>query len=303
MRIRPIVPLLIAVAALAGAQTSGPPGPGTARAGQGAQITAIDAAAAADAIVLTFESSDPRRDLLVFWGTAPFATVDDLRHAGFRADLAAGIARLSVAVEPGVDYWFAVLDAARYLAGDASIVPGRNATTRGVRLPLAAGSVSLPAAAPRGQPLPSLQLEVSVSSGRDIEFGSLPEVPSRRDVSPATATAIAELLRAAGPVPRQIRKVQLLGDEAVGGDAELRSIAAGTLAKGEWSAAERALKEYLRTPRAPERQAAARFYLGQAYWFQGRLRDAYFEFLGSDEILQRESRDWEDACLSELARG
>jgi TolA-binding protein len=120
-------------------------------------------------------------------------------------------------------------------------------------------------------------------------------------VSPATARAIAELLRAAGSPPRPILKVQVLDDEAAGGDPSLRAVAAGTLAKGDWSGAEKKLKDYLSIRRTPELRALARFYLGQAYWFQGRPREAFFEFLGCEDALPRESRAWQDACLGELA--
>ena len=270
--------------------------------GSGARITRIAAAAAADGsgIEVTFVSSDPRRELLVFWGTAPLAAPEDLLRSTARAQLGAGTVRCAVPVAPGTDWWFAVLDARRYAAGDAPLVPGENATTRGVRVPPAASSAT--AGAPyRGQPLPSLQLPVSVETGRDVEAGGLPRVPAERDVSPATALAIAELLRAAGPVSRPILKVQVLDAAPDGTDAALRSVAAGTLAAGDWAGAERQLNEYLGLARTPELRALARFYLGQAYWFQGRPREAFFEFLLCEDRVPRESRAWQDACLGELA--
>jgi TolA-binding protein len=96
-------------------------------------------------------------------------------------------------------------------------------------------------------------------------------------------------------------KVQVLSADVAGGDPVLRSLAAGTLAGGDWLGAEKKLKDYLSLRRTPEIKALARFYLGQAYWFQGRLRDAFFEFLGCEDVLPRESRAWQDACLGELA--
>jgi TolA-binding protein len=153
------------------------------------------------------------------------------------------------------------------------------------------------------QPLPSLRLGVSIGSGLEMDPGSLPEAPAERDVSPATARAIAELLRAAGSDPRPILKVQVLTGKATDGDQVLQGVATGTLAAGDWAGAERKLKDYLSRGRTHELAAAARFYLGQAYWFLGRPRDAFFEFLLCEDDLPREARAWQDACLTELAAG
>jgi len=303
MRLRTVSLLMLAAAAFAAAQAAGPSGSAASlESGSAARITRIAAAAAPDGsgIEVTFASSDPRRELLVFWGTAPITAPADLLRSTARAQLGAGTVRYAVPVAPGTDWWFAVLDARLYAAGGAPLVPGENATTRGVRVTAAAAPAT--AGAPhRGQPLPSLQLPVSVETGRDVEAGGLPEVPAERDVSPATALAIAELLRAAGPASRQILKVQVLDALPDGADAALRSVAAGALAGGDWAGAEKQLNGYLDLPRTPPLRARARFYLGQALWFQGRPREAFFEFLLCEDFVPRESRAWQDACLGELA--
>jgi hypothetical protein len=302
MRRRTAFLFLLAASAFA-AQAAGPSGSGAVGAsGPAARITGIAATAAADgsAIEVTFASSDPRRDLLVFWGTSPMSTAEDLLRSTARAQLEAGSVRCTVPVLPGTDWWFAVLDAGLYTGGGAVLVPGENATTRGVQVPVAADRQQAVLPSSRGQPLPSLQLGVAVGTGRELETGGLPQVPPVHDVSPTTALAIAELLRAAGPAPRPIRKVQVLGAHVAGGDPVLQSVAAEVLAKGDWLGAEKKLKDYLSVRRTPETRALARFYLGQAYWFQGRPRDAFFEFLGCEDVLPRESRAWQDTCLGEL---
>jgi hypothetical protein len=304
MRRHTVFLFLLAAAAFAAAQAAGPSGSGPVGERElAAHITGIAADAAADgsAIEVTFVSSDSRRDLLVFWGAAPMSTAEDLLRSTAKAQLDAGTVRYAVPVLPGTDWWFAVLDAGLYKVGGVPLVPGENVTLRGVRVPVAAHNQQTAASPSRTQPLPSLQLGVAVGTGRSIETGGLPEVPSERDVSPATALAIAKLLRAAGPAPRPILKVQILGKDVAGSDPVLQSVATDTLARGDWLGAEKKLKDYLSIRRTPEIKALARFYLGQAYWFQGRLRDAFFEFLGCEDVLPRESRAWQDACLGELA--
>jgi hypothetical protein len=304
MRRRTIFLFFLAAAAFAAAQAAGPSG--SVPVGESelaARITGIAATATADgsAIEVTFVSSDPRRDLLVFWGTVPMRTAEDLLRSTAKAQLDAGTVRYAVPVLPGTDWWFAVLDAGLYKVGGVPLVPGENATTRGVHTPAAAASSAAAALSPRNQPLPTLQLGVEVGTGRELDTGGVPEIPTERDVSPATAMAIAGLLQAAGPPPRPILKVQVLDGQAADGDRVLQSAAADTLASGDWAGAEKKLKDYLSLPRMPGLEALARFYLGQAYWFQGRLRDAFFEFLECEDVLPRESRAWQDACLGELA--
>jgi len=304
MRCRIVSLILLAAASFAAAQTGATAASGPAGERElAARITGIAAVPAADgsAIEVTFVSSDPRRDLLVFWGTSALRTPEDLLRATATAQLDAGTTRYAVPVLPGTDWWFAVLDAGLYKVGGVPLVPGENATTRAARVTAAAASTPAAAAAGRGQPLPSLQLGVEVGTGRRIETARAPEVPAARAVSPATEVAIAELVRAAGPAARPILKAQVLAGKLAESDPVLRDIAAGPLARGDWAAAEKKLKDYLSIRRTPELKALARFYLGQACWFLDRPRDAFFEFLGCEDVLPRESRAWQDACLGELA--
>jgi hypothetical protein len=266
-----------------------------------ARITGIAAAPAVDgsAVVVTFVVSDARRDLLLFWGTAPMATAEDLLGVAATAYLDAGTLRYVVPVPPDMAWWFAVLDAELYKVGGAPLVPGENATIAGA----GADSVVVEAALRRASPLPALQLDRAFDTGRAVD-ASLPGVPPERAVSPATALAIADLLQEAGPPARPVLKVQVLGPEsaAEGGDPVLRAAAVDALARGDWVQAEKRLKDYLSMNRTPQLKARARFYLGQAYWFQDRPRDAFFEFLGCEDALPRESRAWQEVCLARLAR-
>ena len=156
------------------------------------------------------------------------------------------------------------------------------------------------AAAPRVGPLPSLQLDRAIDTGRAVDAAGSPDIPPAREVSPATARAIAVLLQEAGPVARPVLKVQVLGPEAGDTDDPILHAAAQSLAHGEWAQAEKSLKDYLGIPRTPDLAARARFYLGLAYWFQDRPRDAFFEFLMCEDELPRQSRAWQEDCLTAL---
>ena len=163
MRLR-VVPVLLMFSAAAAFSQAGERQLST-------RITGISAAATADGagVEVTFTSSERGRDLILFWRTSPIAAPDDLLRSTSKLQLDAGASRYVVPTLPGVEYWFAVLDVGLFKVGEAPIVPGENATTRGAQVPLdraatasAAGASAavVVARAGRGQPLPSIQLGI-----------------------------------------------------------------------------------------------------------------------------------------------
>ena len=75
-----------------------------------------------------------------------------------------------LAVLPGVDYWFAVLDAGMYKIGKAPLVKGGNTTAYPIQLQVTQ-SHGLPAVAPisrRGTPLPFLAVDSGARTGLDL---------------------------------------------------------------------------------------------------------------------------------------
>ncbi len=121
-------------------------------------ITGIKAAptSGADGIAVSFSTSNPGRDLLLFWGTAPLSVPEDLLKSTSTVALDAGTTRYVLAALPGVDYWFAVLDAGMYKLGQAPLAKGTNATTQPVQLPVGAGRISLSSPGSSTAPSPSL---------------------------------------------------------------------------------------------------------------------------------------------------
>ena len=116
-----------------------------------ARISGIKAAIspAGDGVDITFTASSPARDLLLFWGTSPLLTAEDLLSSTSTTQLDPGTTRYFLPVFPGVDYWFAVLDAGLYKIGKTALVSGVNTTTAPVQIPVAAGKTapSLPGGA------------------------------------------------------------------------------------------------------------------------------------------------------------
>ena len=274
-----------------------------------ARISGIKAAVtpSGDGVEVTFASSSPGRDLLLFWGTAPLSTAEDLLSSTSTIQLDPGTTRWFLPVFAGVDYWFAVLDAGLYKIGQTSLVSGVNTTATPLQIPVAAGklSPSLPAAR-RSMPLPSLSVTLGVQSGLQLPGPAMPELPAKKEVSAATEKSLSLLMKNIQAPPLKERIPEVLSTDATpmpaGELARLQGIVAGPFTTGDMAGAYRGLIDFLRLPRSAQVEAHARYYLGQTYFFQGKARDALMEFLLSEDYYYQEAQPWKDACFEKLAR-
>jgi hypothetical protein len=273
-----------------------------------ARITDIRSAVSADGqtIEVSFRSSDPTRDSIVFWGASPMASAEDLLRSTSNSQLDPGEARYAVHALPGVDAYFAVIDAGLYKLGQAPIVPGQNATVDPVHLALGPAGVDLPpVAARRPLPLPGLDITSGVQTGLALPEGDRLALPLERPVSAETSRAIAEILDSIGDTAPVARSQQTLAAEATPGPASelsgLHAIVKGPFAEGDLPEAERRLRDFLSLTRPTDVEGRARFYLGQIYYLQDRPREALLEFLLAENVLYLETAAWKDACFRRLA--
>ncbi len=263
---------------------------------------------AGDGIEVTFQVSNTTRDLLLFRSTAPVLNAEDLLRSASATQLDAGTTRAVVAVLPGVDYWFAVLDAGLYKVGQLPISPGTNATTDPVQVPMAAGRISLaPPPGPRRMlPLPSLEITYGIQSGSQLPGAQLPGLPPQRSVSPATEKAISVLLAAVPEQqPRQLTRTVLPADSTPSPDSEealLQAIVNGPFKGADATTSERELVDFLSLKRGGKVEGRAHYYLGQTYYFSNKPRLALMEFLLADDSYYPEVEPWKDACFQELEK-
>jgi len=274
-----------------------------------ARISGIHAAPipGSDGIEVTFQSSNPGRDLLLFRSTSPIMIAEDLLRSASATQLDAGTTQTAVPVIPGVDYWFTVVDAGLYKLGRVPLARGANTTQDPVQIPVGNGSASLPPMPPRRPlALPSLEINYGIQTGRQLPGVSFPGLPPERSVSPATRKALSILL-AAVPTPPQKEMVRtVLPSEATPSpdseEALLQAIVKGPFMSGDVPSAEGELLDFLSLRRAADVQARAHYYLGQAYFFDKRPREALLEFLLAEDPYYHEVDQWKDACFQQLEK-
>ncbi len=269
------------------------------------QIRAVPTAQG-DSIEVTFASSNPTRDLLLFWGPQEFLRSEDLLSATRTTPLDAGTTRYVLPVLPGIDYWFAVLDSGLFKLGKAPLVPGGNVTPYPVQLQVTS-SHGLPSPAlssGRGIPLPSLAFDRGIQTGRDLDGAAAQALPDPAPLSDAAQKALDTLKSQLPPARSEPMQPAVLPSDATptpGGElARLQDIVQGPFLAGDMSTAQARLLDFLSLPRKPDLSDRARFYLGQVYYFEGRFRDALLELLSAEDSYYVETQPWLDSCFQKL---
>jgi hypothetical protein len=275
-----------------------------------ARISNIHAAPASaqNAITVTFDSSSATRDLLLFRSTGPVMNAEDLLRLGSATELDAGTTKVDIPVLAGVDYWFTVLDAGLYKLGTVPLSAGTNTTTDPVQIPVTAGTSTLAPSSinRRVLPLPSIEITYGVQTGKPLPGSPFPGPPPFRSISDQTQKALSILLAPVSEGQQKQLSRTVLSVEATPSpnkdETALQEIVKGPFSSGDSEASEAQLLDFLSLKRPADVQARAHFYLGQAYFFSGRPRDALLEFLLADSSYYHEVEQWKDACFRELEK-
>ena len=297
-----------------------------------AGVTGIRAVVSEDSVLVDFLTSSPERELLLFRSNSPMTTTEDLIQAFAPLRLQAGLTHFTDFPIPGVETYYAVVDTELFKLGKQVLVPGENATVEGVVVPLEVSRVALPAAprqsgpgvqtgAPKavgttagtGQiggtssgrgaarsltastPLPYLQPSEDTLSGTP---------PHKTELDPRTQAAISRLLASAPTLQAGERDVVILPedkDEPSAGESKgLYTILQDFLLPGDYTGAESKLLGFLNLRRSAYMEARVRFYLAQAYYFQGLYEEALLEFVLAQDQLYAPVQPWLESCFRNL---
>lgn len=257
------------------------------------------------AIVVRFEASRADRTLAVYRSTVPFADAESIAAAALLDELPSSSRRYVDYPVPGVAYYYGVFDKRLVELAMVTIEPEENVLVEPVSLRLGAGAdvtLALPESRLRPAPLPVLQLATAITSDRRLAQSDVPGGTVAQALRPGADAAIDRLLaRAPRPQPFDPQPIILPEDRAPsaeGAPQTLAQILRGDFAAGNWGQAALLLDRLLQLPLSRTFEQRARFYRGQALYFDGRHEPAFMELLyASEGPLYPQVRPWLDGIL------
>jgi hypothetical protein len=237
-------------------------------------------------VIITFENVDPYKNVILYRSTQPFRQTQALLNATV---IQSGVSfPFTDYPVPGFLWYYAAVYEDEIVSGNIVIRPGINTTVSPV---LISGDEAAQRAM-RAIPLPMLTL-------RDHHDGFfLTDLPQQ-----------AYLNAGRDPQSRQKPPLELkrprvyvidLEAQAGGEDSALVQIVQEYIEKYDWEGARAALRHYLSLPRSKDVEMRARFYMGQAYYYNAQYREALFEFLTFRSYNSAEANTWIEAVLTAM---
>jgi hypothetical protein len=268
-------------------------------------VSAIEAKAKGDSIIISYKAS-PKSRLVLYRGTSPIIRAADLLDATLVAAFSDKNGMFADFPVPGIDYYYAILGEEDIKAGRIDIVAGINSLSSPAQVraaAIASGFAETPPAA-RTPPLPYFLIENESIGSAAI---SLDEgLPPARAVSSDTSKAISIILAKAPQLKKAMPGTRILPDDlaapAGGEDYALSIIVSDKISSKDWGGAVDQLRKYLSLNRGPKATARARFYLGEALASTGFMRDSFFEFISARDFYPIETKPWIDYVLSTLSK-
>ncbi|MDR2700962.1 MAG: hypothetical protein LBB72_00860 [Spirochaetaceae bacterium] len=235
-----------------------------------------------DRALISFSGADISRNLILYRSINPIRRPEDLLSAMIiRSNAKSPTIDYPL---PGISYYYAVVYEEELSMGLVRLQPGSNVT----------GVVEISVRSrivPRDMPLPDL---------------SLSPVPERLILeSEAAARAEASIQQRDSrsmTVPEAVIFPEDLTRGASGEEYQLRSIVQGSFFYKEWKNAEDEFRRFLELPREKRNRAKANFYLGQAYYFQNKQREALLSFLDAQDTFPAETGAWIQIVLGSFSR-
>ncbi|MDR0556495.1 MAG: hypothetical protein LBG43_01290 [Treponema sp.] len=196
---------------------------------------------------------------------------------------------------PGAPYYYAIVSQEALSRGAAEIIPGENALTEPVTVPLSEaaafsqsgfGDVQM-----RPVPLP-LMARTALNLG-----GMRTPAPTTLSAESSRALADIEKMKKPQTAKKPFTFQEDMNPPTNGEEYAFRTIIQGAFARQSWDEAKEQLRVFLSLPRSAGIEARSRFYLGQAYYFLNQPKESLFEFLSIGTAYPRESYEWIEACL------
>jgi len=252
----------------------------------------LKAAQDGDRIIITYEIEGPKRNAILYRSTQPVRRPADLLNAVIvQSRLTSPFIDLPV---PGLSWYYAVVYEDEISSGNMGIRPGFNATVS----PVTITGDQVTERSLRPIPLPVMTLRNAIP-----ESLFLTDIPGQLPLSRETSGILRDT-QMPQKAPLNLKRPRVFAVDLVaptgGEESALFEIIMEHFVKFQWDTARVSLQHYLSQPRSAEVEARARFYLGQALYYNGSYREALMEFLTFRSLNLGEANKWIDAVLSAM---
>ncbi|MBN1698285.1 MAG: hypothetical protein JW881_12295 [Spirochaetales bacterium] len=266
------------------------------------EITELKAVVKDNTIVVTFKTTKKDGTYLLYRNTSPILISDNLIQSITPIALEGKTTYTDYPIA-GIDYFYAVLDAALVKIGKIELEPGKNTLAKPVTIPIGGKEEKSSSTAGRPIPLPYISILSDVEDGKKLVPSVSSYLPEEKKLSKETEKAVDNLSRGLTFPSTPKIKMQILEIDTAATEGEattLQHIVNGLFAKKKFDIAEEKLKDFLRVKHSDELQARASFYCGQIYYFTERYEEAFFAFLMTQDAYYYEVQPWLDACFEKL---
>jgi|GEM_PF-1639812 len=269
-----------------------------------ATISGISATATDDSVDVQFQSSKPNREVIIYRSSTTILDQQDLIDASAIATITSAKQEYIDYPLGGIPYYYAVLDAELAKAGAFDFISGKNTLTDPVELPVGSQVISRDTSVKnRITPLPYLFINSSVFGNKRSEYIStinFSEAPKQlsSDISTIWSRLDKKLSPSKSkdkPVPDILpsdRKTEASSNESQLSKVIHRSFPDDPGNRLAWQNAEKQLASFFNISRTKEVLTRAHYYMGQVYFFQGKYKEAFFEFIMAHDALYSEVQIW-----------
>ena len=262
-------------------------------------ISALTARQDGDRVIITYNTSTPRKNAILYRSIQP---VTEPRHLLNAVIVQSGFGSQFVDYPvPGITWYYTVIYEDEIAGGGIRILPGINTTSSAVVVSGEETSIDELYINNSMNPLP-----LPFFTTRDNDPGGfLPDISQQiLQVSESVNILKDSQKKEGDPLQMQLKNPRVyaidLQAPAGGEESALFQIIKEYFEKFDWNGARIRLQRYLSLPRSPDVQARARFYLGQTFYFNRDYKEALFEFLAFRSYNSVEANIWIDAVLKAM---
>lgn len=271
-----------------------------------AVITDINTAVLDSEIKISFKTSKPDREVVIYRSTTPIQEQEDITNASIAGIIPSSREIFIDKPAPGISYYYGIFDSELTKSGKFIFTPGENITLNSVETALNIQSIS-PAFSTRTirtEPLPYLDVFPGIMTGKTTVRQSI-FFPERTVINPETADILSKLLSSINDVIPPVPEIYIFPSdkEAIENSETYRlvRILNTDFTNKNWPEAYKLLGDFLSVRHTREVEVRTHFYLGQVLYFQEFYTKAFNEFVLAEGDYYKETKPWLDSLFYHLA--